>query len=74
MLALASSPDSVIAGTAGPVTLAATLTRQDTGGAVSGASIDFLVVNDFYLGTAITDANGKATLLFNPASLAILMR
>ena len=71
VLALASSPDSVIAGTAGPVTLAATLTRQDTGGAVSGASITFNVVNDFSLGTAITDANGMATLLFNPASLAV---
>ena len=69
VLALAgSSPDSVIAGTAGPITLAATLTRQDTGGAISGASITFKV-DGIPVGAPITDANGTATLLFNPASL-----
>lgn len=62
------SPEAVILGSSGPVNLAATLTRKDTGAGVGGATVQFLV-DGATAGSATTGADGAATLHFNPSSL-----
>ena len=60
------SPASVPQGSAGPVTLTATLTGNS--GGVSGATISFTVTGATPV-TAITGANGVASASFNPSGL-----
>ena len=63
------SPSSVVYASTGPVTFTATLTRNDTSGAVSGATISFLV-DASSVGTAVTNGSGVATFsTYNPSTL-----
>lgn len=65
----APTPSSVTYGSAGPITLSATLTRTTGGAAVSGATVSF-TVDASPVGSAVTNASGVATLAtYNPSAL-----
>ena len=61
------SPAAVQQGSAGPVTLTATLTAS--GGGVAGAPVTFTVTGASPV-SAVTDAGGVASASFNPSGLA----
>jgi len=71
-LALTITPSAVPFGSSGPVVFQATLTRSvnSGGGALAGQTITFQR-GSTTLGTAITGANGVATLNFNPSVLPV---
>lgn len=66
----APSPSSVVRGSAGPVSLSATLTRTTGGAAVTGATVEFFL-DAASVGTAVTNASGVATLSYDPSALAV---
>ncbi|HET6947883.1 MAG TPA: PxKF domain-containing protein, partial [bacterium] len=70
MLQLSVAPESVIFGSAGPLTFTATLTRKDNSAPVSGGSVAFMV-DGASVGNATTNAAGAATLAYNPSALLV---
>lgn len=70
MLRLSVIPDSAILGSAGPVTLTATLTRKDNGAAVSGGAVAFKV-DGTQVGSGTTGDAGTVSLAYNPSALAV---
>ena len=63
------TPASVTFGTTGPVNFSATLTRNDTTSAVSGAAVTFQF-DGTQAGSSIINANGAASISYNTSSLA----
>jgi hypothetical protein len=64
----ALNPSSVTYGSTGPVPLNAALKRTDTGSFIVGATISFLV-DSVSVGTATTNANGVASLSYDPSAI-----
>src|SRR5579862_5611639 len=65
------SPNSVAFGSTGPVTLTATLTRNDTNAGVVGATVNF-TVDGTAVGSAVTSAGGVASFTtYNPSALTV---
>ena len=65
------SPNSVSFGSTGPVTFAATLTRNDTSAGVVGATVNF-TVDGVTAGSTTTAAGGVAAFTtYNPSALSI---
>jgi hypothetical protein len=62
-------PSSLVAGTPASMTFSAQMMRHDIGSPVAGAMIDF-VVNGTAVGSASTDASGRATFTYDPSLLA----
>jgi hypothetical protein len=67
----APGPASVPFGSAGPVTLSATLTRTTGGAAVASATVNF-TVDAISVGSAVTDSTGVASIsTYNPSALLV---
>jgi len=64
-----ATPDCVLLH-ATSVSLSATLTEKSDGTPLEGKTIDFSVDGN-YVGSAVTDSNGVATLDYNPSSLTV---